>query len=140
MTHPNTVERLHDVIDRLDAGGTYKEERETLIDISYSLSRPLLFNSEPIAETMPPRLWLHDLIRRLPRDEEDLRTGLISLYYRLVHDCHNKAEALGRVIDQLEDGSAAGEEMRNQLIDLHYDEALGEGTLEGEIEFCYPLM
>lgn len=139
MTHPNTVDRLHNVIDRLDAGGTYTEERETLIDISYCLSSPLLFNSKPIEETMPPRLWLHDLIRRLPRHEEDLRTGLISLYYRLVHDCQNTADVLGRVLDQLADGGAITEELGNQLIDIYNGERFGEGTLEGEAEFGYPL-
>jgi hypothetical protein len=37
MTHPNNVKRFQDVLDRLEAGGTYQEERETLIDIFYSL-------------------------------------------------------------------------------------------------------
>lgn len=33
MTYASTAERLADVIDRLEAGGTYQEERESLFAI-----------------------------------------------------------------------------------------------------------
>jgi hypothetical protein len=33
MTYASTAERLADVIDRLEAGGTYQQERESLFDI-----------------------------------------------------------------------------------------------------------
>lgn len=81
MTHPNTVKRFQDVLDRLEAGGTYQEERETLIDIFYSLGGGRIRKDQIAASAAELAEFLVDRNSDLPA-ALDTEAGVLTLTFQ----------------------------------------------------------